>query len=206
MGNLEEGLECAQLLKCVDAHLMPIKHIQFNAPLPSHMYANGDMAAQNMSERTLMLTSSRDKTCKLWELQEYGLLKTYRANRPLNDGAISPLFTMNGGVATSGGGGNSNTKDKTKDQQVATPTQPRYHIICGGGVEARDVTTSTEGGFESVFFHMVSEEELCQVKGHFGPMNAIAISPDGKSYVTGGEDGLLRLIHFDNAYFSNKEL
>ena len=36
-------------------------------------------------------------------------------------------------------------------------------------------------------------------------MNCIAVSPDGKSYVTGGEEGLMRLIHFDSDYLSKKD-
>eukprot|EP00392_Amoebophrya_sp_AT5.2_P001024 g1026.t1 len=130
--------------------------------------------------RTLMLTASRDKTVKMWETQEYSALKKYTSNRPFNDAVISPLYT-----------------DKAN---------PKYHVIAGGGVEAREVTQTTEGSFESVIFNMVLEEEIGTIKGHFGPMNTIAISPDGKSYVTGGEEGLIRLIHFDNDYFARTDL
>lgn len=181
----------AQLLKCVDAHTMAIKSLQFNIGLPG-------CGANNCGERTLMLTASRDKTCKLWETQEYGLLKTYDAGRPLNDAVLSPLYQL---PEVS-----ENAQIKKKGQDVDMPQMPRYHVICGGGVEAREVTTSVEGGFESVFFHLVSEEELCQVKGHFGPMNCIGMAPDGRGYITGGEDGLLRLIHFDSEYFTRKDL
>lgn len=56
------------------------------------------------------------------------------------------------------------------------------------------------------------------MKGHFGPINTIAIHPDGKrfvslhpllshfqlfpsfSYASGGEDGLIRVHYFDNDY------
>lgn len=164
----EEGTFCCwdvkhqSLIKLVDAHAGPIKSLQFN------------------DTRTLMLTASRDKTVKLWETQEHSNLKTYTANRPLNDAVISPLYT-----------------DKTN---------PKYHVICGGGVEARDVTQTSEGGFESVIFNMVLGDEIGTIKGHFGPMNTIAISPDGRSYVTGGEEGLVRLIHFDADYFARKDV
>jgi len=130
--------------------------------------------------RTLMLTASRDKTIKLWETQEYSKLKTYTSNRPFNDAVISPLYLDS--------------------------VNPKYHIIAGGGVEAREVTQTTEGGFESVIFNMVLEEEIGTIKGHFGPMNCIAISPDGRSYVTGGEEGMIRLIHFDEDYFKRKDI
>lgn len=36
-------------------------------------------------------------------------------------------------------------------------------------------------------------EEIGSVRGHFGPVNAIAIHPDGRSFSTGGEDGYVRI-------------
>ena len=45
-------------------------------------------------------------------------------------------------------------------------------------------TTSTQTGkFEARFFHLIFEEEFARVKGHFGPINTIAIHPDGKRSV-----------------------
>eukprot|EP00971_Amphidinium_carterae_P050142 988207-Amphidinium_carterae.2 len=41
---------------------------------------------------------------------------------------------------------------------------------------------------KALLWHMVFEEELGQVKGGFGPLNALAWFPDGGGYVTGGED------------------
>jgi len=48
---------------------------------------------------------------------------------------------------------------------------------------------------------MVYEEEIGTVKGHFGPIHALAFSPDGKSYVSGGEDGFIKIHQFDKEYF-----
>ena len=49
---------------------------------------------------------------------------------------------------------------------------------------------------------MVYGDLLGLVKGHFGPINTLAIHPDGLSYVSGGEDGYIRLHHFDQEYLS----
>lgn len=81
----------------------------------------------------------------------------------------------------------------------------------------------------------VYQEEFGTVRGHFGPVNAVAFHPDGRrygiklncsllsslcmpansnskihcanaalacSFVTGGEDGYVRLQHFDATYFN----
>lgn len=34
-----------------------------------------------------------------------------------------------------------------------------------------------------------------------GPLNTIAADPQGKSYASGGEDGYIRVHHFDKGYF-----
>ena len=48
---------------------------------------------------------------------------------------------------------------------------------------------------------MIYEEEFGRVKGHFGPVNTLAFHPDGRSFVSGSEDGYIRLHHFDSEYF-----
>ncbi|RWS16255.1 eukaryotic translation initiation factor 3 subunit I-like protein [Dinothrombium tinctorium] len=82
----------------------------------------------------------------------------------------------------------------------------RDHVVLGGGQEAMQVTTTSarEGKFEARFFHLVFEEEFARVKGHFGPINSVAFHPDGKSYSSGGEDGLVRIQTFDPPYYEFK--
>ncbi|PWN32824.1 putative TIF34-translation initiation factor eIF3, p39 subunit [Meira miltonrushii] len=84
------------------------------------------------------------------------------------------------------------------------PTRPI--VILGGGQEAMNVTTTSarQGKFEARFWHKVFEEELAALPGHFGPLNTIAISPTGKCYASGGEDGYIRVYWFDNSFFNSK--
>ena len=49
-------------------------------------------------------------------------------------------------------------------------------------------------------------EQIGSVRGHFGPINAVAFHPDGRSFSTGGEDGYVRINHFDNDYLSGRIL
>jgi len=85
----------------------------------------------------------------------------------------------------------------------ATISPIREQVITGGGQEAMDVTTSSSrvGKFDAKFFHMIFEEEIGRVKGHFGPINTLAFHPDGKSYSSGGEDGYIRSHVFDKSYY-----
>jgi len=52
------------------------------------------------------------------------------------------------------------------------------------------------------FFHLIFEDEIGSVPGHFGPVNVLSFSPDGEGFASGGEDGYVRLHHFDKSYFS----
>lgn len=119
------------------------------------------------------------------------MLKTYVADTPLNSASITPK----------------------KD-----------FVILGGGQAAMDVTTTNarQGKFEARFYHKIFEEEIGRVRGHFGyvsnsttftilisdmplsPLNTVAVDPTGKGYASGGEDGYVRVHHFDKGYFDFK--
>lgn len=83
----------------------------------------------------------------------------------------------------------------------AAITPIKDYIIAGGGIAAHQVTTSSNGKFESHFFHKLFEDDLARLGGHFGPINTIAVHPFGTSYASGSEDGYIRIHHFDQNYF-----
>lgn len=89
----------------------------------------------------------------------------------------------------------------------AVISETKDHILLGGGQDAMSVTTTSGkvGKFETRFFHLVYEEEFGAVKGHFGPINALAINPNGRSYASGAEDGYIRLHFFDKSYLDMKD-
>ncbi|KAH7885471.1 WD40 repeat-like protein [Phlebopus sp. FC_14] len=84
------------------------------------------------------------------------------------------------------------------------PNKP--YVLIGGGQEAMQVTTTSlrQGKFETRFWHKIFEEEVGRVKGHFGPINTLAVHPAGTCYASGGEDGFVRVHHFDESYFKAK--
>jgi len=81
------------------------------------------------------------------------------------------------------------------------------HIVAGGGESSVGVALSRHdtSQFKSCFFHKIYQYELASVEGHFGPVNTLAFSPDGKSYASGSEDGFVRLHHFGKEYL-NRDL
>jgi len=149
-------------IKLIQAHATPVTSLNFS------------------EDRMLMVTSSKDQTAKLWAMDEYECVKTYKTDRPLNDIAISPLY---------------NAKEKDR----------KPHLLMAGGQDAKDVTTSaaSSGKFEACLWHMIYEEEIGSVKGHFGPINCLAWFRDGRGFVTGGEDGYVRVHNFDPDYFTS---
>jgi len=86
---------------------------------------------------------------------------------------------------------------------TAAITPRKDFVILGGGQDAMNVTqtSSRQGKFEARFYHKVFEEEVGRVRGHFGPLNYVACDPTGKGYASGGEDGYVRVHHFDKGYF-----
>ncbi|KAA0147318.1 hypothetical protein FNF28_07579 [Cafeteria roenbergensis] len=121
-------------------------------------------------DRTLFVTSSADKSVKLWDTRSLAELRVFNVDTMMNGCAISPI---------------------------------RPHVLMAGGQEARNVTTTaaSAGRFETRIHHVVGGEELARIPGHFGTVNSIDVSPDGRSLATGGEDGYVRLNFLPPGYF-----
>ncbi|EFX03738.1 eukaryotic translation initiation factor 3 subunit [Grosmannia clavigera kw1407] len=82
-------------------------------------------------------------------------------------------------------------------------TAKKDFVVLGGGQAAMEVTQTAarQGKFEARFYHKIFEDEIGRVRGHFGPLNTVAADPTGKGYASGGEDGYVRVHHFDKGYF-----
>lgn len=121
-------------------------------------------------DRLYFITSSKDKTAVLTDVETFKTIKVYKSDAPMNSACITPV----------------------KD-----------FVVLGGGQDARNVTTTSEsqGKFEAHFYHKIFEDEIGRVKGHFGPLNTIAVHPDGTGYSSGGEDGFIRVHSFDKSYY-----
>ncbi|KAK9464317.1 WD40-repeat-containing domain protein [Lipomyces arxii] len=82
-------------------------------------------------------------------------------------------------------------------------TPKKDYVLLGGGQDARDVTRTAarQGKFEARFHHKIFMDEIGRLKGHFGPLNHIVVHPAGTGFASGGEDGYVRVHHFDKSYY-----
>eukprot|EP01061_Rhynchopus_euleeides_P026592 TRINITY_DN43379_c0_g1_i1.p1 TRINITY_DN43379_c0_g1~~TRINITY_DN43379_c0_g1_i1.p1 ORF type:complete len:381 (+),score=111.74 TRINITY_DN43379_c0_g1_i1:171-1145(+) len=124
------------------------------------------------SDYTMMVSSGWDKTAKLLDARDVSVVKTYKNEFNVNDACIINNNVMN-------------------------------HVMIGGGVDAQSVTNmgSAQNKFDIKFCHKVFGDELGTIGGHFGPVNALAAEPNGVGFASGGEDGFVRLHHFDSDYY-----
>ncbi|XP_031640891.1 eukaryotic translation initiation factor 3 subunit I [Contarinia nasturtii] len=193
-------------VRCIDASTStaePILRIPFpQSKITAALWANLD---QNI------ITGHENGTISLYDLRmakELNSVRDHTAN--INDMQLSKDGTM---FVTASKDTSSKLFDsdnlvclktyKTERPVNSAAISPIYdHVILGGGQDAMEVTTTStrSGKFDSRFFHLIYEEEFARVKGHFGPINSLAIHPDGRSYATGGEDGYIRVQSFDSSY------
>lgn len=193
-------------VRCVDASTSdaePIIRIPFpQSKITSALWANLD---QNI------ITGHENGTISLYDVRmakEINSIRDHTGN--INDMQMSKDGTM---FVTASKDTTSKLFDsdslvclktyKTERPVNSAAISPIYdHVILGGGQDAMEVTTTStrSGKFDSRFFHLIYEEEFARVKGHFGPINSLAIHPDGRSYATGGEDGYIRVQTFDSSY------
>jgi len=127
---------------------------------------------QVSQDRLLLISASADKTAQLYEA---------RSLNSLNKKYVS---------------------ERPVNSAAISPT--RDHIMLGGGEDAMKVTqTSVMGAhFEAKFYHLVFAEEFANIKGHFGPINSLCYHPDGNTFITGAEDGYVRINTFDEEFKS----
>ncbi|KAJ5074284.1 eukaryotic translation initiation factor 3 subunit i [Anaeramoeba ignava] len=95
---------------------------------------------------------------------------------------------------------NEIAKYKTDRRIVSAAISPTQEIVAmGGGQHQMNVTTtiSTSGKFENLIYHKIYQEEICNYKCHFGTLNHLTFSPDGRSIASGGFDGYIKVALFD---------
>ena len=133
-------------------------------------------------DRLFLFTCSRDETYAMVDPESLEKLYSYNFHGNISRSlAISPLYLPD-----------------------SKPVQ-RFHVLVGGGQDEKEVTTTRKkGGFEIKLVNYITNEELAEIKGHFGPVHSLSFSPDGKTFASGSEDGFVRLHTFQPEYYTYK--
>jgi len=83
-----------------------------------------------------------------------------------------------------------------------SPSNPKFHMVMGGGVKAiLAAMTGGQAGFEAHVCNIMHGTEVGKISGHFGPINSVDFFKDGRGYVSGAEEGSIRVVRFEDAYF-----
>lgn len=133
----------------------------------------------SISKEFAFMVACSKEGAKLVDPETLEVIKTVKTEVPMNAGCVSP-FTFNS-------------------------KKPKYHAIIAGGVPAIEAAEHKLGGFEVRLINLVTEEEIGRIAGHFGPVNTLNFYPDGRGFVSGGEEGIVRLFRFPEKYFSDFE-
>jgi serine-threonine kinase receptor-associated protein len=134
------------------------------------------------------ISSSDDKTVRLWDVQSKQEVKKLELTAPVADMELSRdgqiLLTAFGNKVAFW---DTASFDKLQEYEIASQVNsaslhPEKHsFVCGGE------------DFKMYKFDFATGIELESFKGHFGPVHCVRFSPDGELYASGSEDGTLRL-------------
>ncbi|KAJ7759207.1 WD40-repeat-containing domain protein [Mycena metata] len=175
------------LFSCSKDHIINVWYSHNGERLGTYNGNNGTVWTVDVdSESRFLVSGAADNTLRLWAVESGKCLYTWEFPTAVKRVAFNE-----------------------DDSKIVCITEQRMghqcaiRVLLGGGQAAMDVTTTSlrQGKFETRFWHKVYEEEVGRVRGHFGPINTIAVHPAGTSYASGGEDGFIRLHHYDDSYF-----
>jgi translation initiation factor 3 subunit I len=144
------------------------------------VHKNEILSLQMTYDFTMLITGSRDGYSKLVHPETFETIKEFHYGKPCRSATISPLF------------------DSKKHQ--------KFHVICAGGQDAKDVTTTgaDSGGFEMKMYNIIFGDKLVEITGHFGPVHSTSFSPDGHAFASGAEEGYVHYHRFPPEYFTKK--
>lgn len=146
---------------------------------------DGEIMDLDISKREeVILTASKDGKSLVLDPDTFNIIETLHPQNPtrnINSCRISPLMSLD---------------DENK---------VKFHAFIAGGQESREVTTThaKKGGFELLIYNMMFGNELGAIQGHFGPINALAVSSDGYCVASGAEEASVRVHRIDyDEYFN----
>ena len=138
-------------------------------------------------EEELLLTASKDGKSLILDPDTFDIMETLFPDNPtrnINACRFSPFVGC-------------------EDEEKA-----KYHAFIAGGQESREVTTThaKKGGFECLIYNIIFGTELGAIQGHFGPINALAITSDGELLASGAEESSIRVHRINNDEYNNLQI
>lgn len=84
----------------------------------------------------MLSTGSHDNSAKILDPKTLKEIRSFNYGKPVRSAVISPLFD--------------------------DPDHQKFHVICAGGQDAKDVTTTaaSEGGFDMKLYSVIFKDEL----------------------------------------------
>ena len=140
---------------------------------------DGEIMDLDISKKEeVLLTASKDGKSLVLDPDTFDIIETLHPQNPtrnINSCRISPLMSLD---------------DENK---------VKFHAFIAGGQESREVTTThaKKGGFELLIYNMMFGNELGAIQGHFGPINALAVTSDGYCVASGAEESSVRVHRLD---------
>ncbi len=142
-----------------------------------------------------MATCSFDKTIKIWDVANLRLLKTFQGDK---EWPWKIAFSADGRfLATTFG----NTQATLWNVETG---QPRWVVSCPDCKQSQAVCFSPDdrwvliaGDSTYYVFDSLQGRELARFQAHPAVARCADFSPDGKTLVTSGDDGLIRLWHVE---------
>ena len=140
------------------------------------------------SNEDLILTASIDGTSNVADTEKFEVIKIFKPTNPtrnINACKFNPVMKFN-------------SEEFYRE---------KFHAVLSGGQDCRNVTTtnSKEGGFDLEFVNLITGESAASIKGHFGPVNSLAFSGNGKLLMSGSEDSTVRIQKVSNELFERKD-
>jgi translation initiation factor 3 subunit I len=174
--NLNKNLICSK----EDGVLQMIDYASSEIVNEKQIHSGVIMDFDIGKKEEIILTASKDGKSCIIDPDTFDIMHTLFPQDPtrnLNSCKISPLFSLD---------------------------DEKYHAIVAGGQESRDVTTThaKKGGFELLIYNIMYGDELGAIQGHFGPVNTLAFSPNGRIVASGAEDATIR-VHMLNEEYEN---
>ncbi|KAF9764803.1 Eukaryotic translation initiation factor 3 subunit I [Nosema granulosis] len=78
-------------------------------------------------------------------------------------------------------------------------------VVCVGGVDARDVTTTKgKSTVDTSFFDIVTSERVGYFSTHYGTINTVDIHPLCTMYCSAGEEGIVNIVTFGEDFYASK--